>query len=109
MLVHESLEESAGQYLDREALICGGERLTYAQIEDQANRVAQGLRAAGVERGDRVVIWLPNSVETVVGLFKADKEGFLYFVARKDVIIKSRGEKVAPKEVEGVIYKKALR
>jgi acyl-coenzyme A synthetase/AMP-(fatty) acid ligase len=33
-----------------------------------------------------------------------DEEGFLYFVARKDDIIKSRGEKVAPKEVENVLY-----
>ena len=37
-------------------------------------------------------------------LFKMDEEGFLYFVARKDDIIKSRGEKVAPKEVESVLY-----
>jgi long-chain acyl-CoA synthetase len=69
MLVHEFLEKSAEQYPSKEALICGGERLTYAQIEDRANRVARGLRAAGVERGDRVAIWLPNSVETVVALF----------------------------------------
>jgi len=33
-----------------------------------------------------------------------DDEGFLYFVSRKDDIIKSRGEKVAPKEVETVLY-----
>jgi acyl-CoA synthetase (AMP-forming)/AMP-acid ligase II len=38
-------------------------------------------------------------------LFKMDKEGFLYFVARKDDIIKTRGEKVAPKEVERILYK----
>jgi acyl-CoA synthetase (AMP-forming)/AMP-acid ligase II len=37
-------------------------------------------------------------------LFRMDEEGFLYFVARKDDVIKSRGEKVAPKEVENVIY-----
>ncbi len=37
-------------------------------------------------------------------LFKMDAEGFMYFVARKDDIIKSRGEKVAPKEVENVLY-----
>ena len=38
-------------------------------------------------------------------LFKMDEDGFLYFVARKDDIIKSRGEKVAPKEVESVLYR----
>jgi acyl-coenzyme A synthetase/AMP-(fatty) acid ligase len=36
-------------------------------------------------------------------LFRTDHEGYLYFVARKDDIIKSRGEKVAPKEVENVL------
>ena len=33
-----------------------------------------------------------------------DADGFFYFVGRKDDIIKSRGEKVAPKEVESVIH-----
>ena len=36
--------------------------------------------------------------------FRADEEGFLYFVGRKDDIIKTRGEKVSPKEVENVLY-----
>jgi len=38
-------------------------------------------------------------------LFRTDEDGFLYFVARQDDIIKTRGEKVAPKEVEGVLYR----
>ena len=37
-------------------------------------------------------------------LFRTDSEGYLYFVARKDDIIKSRGEKVSPKEVENALY-----
>jgi acyl-CoA synthetase (AMP-forming)/AMP-acid ligase II len=37
-------------------------------------------------------------------LCRLDDEGYLYFVGRMDDIIKSRGEKVAPKEVEGAIY-----
>ncbi|HRO27119.1 MAG TPA: AMP-binding protein, partial [Luteimonas sp.] len=37
-------------------------------------------------------------------LFRMDGDGFLYFVGRKDDIIKSRGEKVSPKEVENVLY-----
>jgi len=37
-------------------------------------------------------------------LFTMDEEGFLYFVSRKDDIIKSRGEKVSPKEIEDVLY-----
>jgi acyl-CoA synthetase (AMP-forming)/AMP-acid ligase II len=37
-------------------------------------------------------------------LFRMDEEGYLYWVGRKDDIIKSRGEKVSPKEVENVLY-----
>lgn len=37
-------------------------------------------------------------------LFRIDDEGFCYFVGRKDDIIKSRGEKVSPKEIENVLY-----
>ncbi len=37
-------------------------------------------------------------------LFFSDADGFLYFVGRKDDIIKTRGEKVAPKEVEAVLH-----
>jgi amino acid adenylation domain-containing protein len=38
-------------------------------------------------------------------LFRSDAEGYLYFVARMDDIIKSRGEKVAPREVEEAIHR----
>jgi long-chain acyl-CoA synthetase len=38
-------------------------------------------------------------------LFKMDEEGFLYFLGRNDDIIKTRGEKVSPVEVENGIYK----
>ncbi len=37
-------------------------------------------------------------------LFRMDDEGYLYFVARKDDIIKCRGERVHPKEIETVLY-----
>ena len=37
-------------------------------------------------------------------LFRQDEAGFFYFVARQDDIIKSRGEKVAPKAVENVLH-----
>lgn len=36
--------------------------------------------------------------------FKTDADWFLYFVGRTDDVFKTRGEKVAPKEIEGVIY-----
>jgi len=38
-------------------------------------------------------------------IFRTDGDGYLYFVARTDDIIKTRGEKVAPREVENAIYR----
>ena|SRR5438552_16390838 len=38
-------------------------------------------------------------------LFRQDADGFFYFISRKDDIIKCKGEKVAPKEVENVLYR----
>lgn len=75
MLVNEFLSNSACRFPDKVALICGEERWTYTQMDGMTNRLAHALRDLGVERGDRVVIYLPNSVEAVTGIFgtlKAD-------------------------------------
>jgi acyl-coenzyme A synthetase/AMP-(fatty) acid ligase len=37
-------------------------------------------------------------------LFRTDQDGFLYFISRRDDIIKTRGEKVSPQEVERALY-----
>src|SRR3954470_12380615 len=50
------------------------ERLTYRQADDVVNRIAQGLLAAGLQRGDRVLLLCENSVEaylTKLGVAKA--------------------------------------
>jgi long-chain acyl-CoA synthetase len=44
-----------------------------------------------------------ESVLATGDLFRRDADGFLYFVARRDQVLKSRGEKVAPREVEEAI------
>jgi long-chain acyl-CoA synthetase len=47
----------------------GGPSLTYAQLWDRAGRVAGGLRSAGVERGDRAAIRLPNGADWVLAFW----------------------------------------
>jgi long-chain acyl-CoA synthetase len=69
MLVQDFLQNSAGRFPDKTALVCDGQRLTYAKVEAQANRLAHALIAHGVERGDRVAIYLPNSAEVIVAIF----------------------------------------
>jgi len=48
--------------------------------------------------------WPWESVLATGDLFRQDAEGYLYFVGRRDDLIKSRGEKVAPREVEEVLH-----
>jgi len=80
MLVHDFLEKSAERSPDKVALVCGGQRLTYLEVDRMANRLAHALRERGVERGDRVILFLPNSVELVVGIFGVLKAGGTFVV-----------------------------
>lgn len=78
LMVQDFLENSAARTPDKEALICGRERLTYAQVDALANRFANYLRAHGIGRGDRVVLFLPNTVELVAGIFGTLKAGGVF-------------------------------
>ncbi|GAA4634501.1 class I adenylate-forming enzyme family protein [Actinoallomurus vinaceus] len=62
---------------DREAVVetGGGPRLTYRELWDRAARVAGGLRAAGVGRGDRVAIRYGNGVDWVLAFFGTQLAG----------------------------------
>lgn len=71
LLVHQFLEHSAERTPDKIALVCNGQRLTYAQVDAMANRLAHALRENGVQRGDRVILYLHNSIELVIGIFAA--------------------------------------
>jgi long-chain acyl-CoA synthetase len=79
-LVQHFLEQSADRLPDKVALVCEGQRLTYAQVEAMANRVARALMYLGVQRGDRVGIFLPNSIKAVAGIFGALKAGAVFVV-----------------------------
>jgi amino acid adenylation domain-containing protein len=90
-------------------------------VDEDGRRVGPGIIGQLVVRGSNVMkgYWdLPEQTDKVLrpgafsgervlytgDFFKMDEEGYLYFVGRKDDIIKTRGEKVSPKEVEDVLY-----
>ncbi|WP_099020552.1 acyl-CoA synthetase [Mycolicibacterium palauense] len=60
---------------DRVALICGAEELTYAGLEEKANRLAHYLQARGVKKDDKVGIYCRNRIETVVAMLGIIKAG----------------------------------
>jgi acyl-CoA synthetase (AMP-forming)/AMP-acid ligase II len=68
-LVH-MLRATVDMWPNKEALVeLGGERITYPQLWDRSTRVAGGLRAMGVQRGDRVAIRLGNSINWCSAFF----------------------------------------
>jgi long-chain acyl-CoA synthetase len=54
------LEESHKSHPQKVALVCGDQRMTYAEVSKASNKVANGLIAAGVAPGDRVALSCPN-------------------------------------------------
>jgi len=77
-LLHNLLERTAQRAPDKIALVVAGQRFTYAQIDSEASRLARGLGARGVARGDRVAIFADNGVEVVVSIFAALKAGAVF-------------------------------
>jgi amino acid adenylation domain-containing protein len=90
-------------------------------VDERGRRVPPGIVGELVVRGSNVMkgYWeLPEETARVLqpgsfpwervlytgDLFRMDEEGYLYFVGRKDDIIKTRGEKVSPREVEEVLH-----
>jgi long-chain acyl-CoA synthetase len=62
------LEKNARELGDRVALVCGEERLSHAELADRTERLAGGLAAGGIERGDTVVLLLSNCTEYPLSL-----------------------------------------
>jgi acyl-CoA ligase (AMP-forming) (exosortase A-associated) len=77
-LLHDLIAASAAARPDHTALHAGKGRISYAQLADLVERVANGLRALGIRRGDRVAIYLPKSVETVAAMFGASAAGAVF-------------------------------
>jgi fatty-acyl-CoA synthase len=71
------LERTAQRFGERDALVsCAqGIRMTYAELDAAVDRVARGLLAMGIERGDRVGIWAPNCAEWILVQYATAKAG----------------------------------
>ncbi|HVT96359.1 MAG TPA: AMP-binding protein, partial [Acidobacteriaceae bacterium] len=68
LTIGELLDRTASSFPDRDAVVSchQGQRLTWAELSEQADRVARGLWALGIRRGDRVGLWSTNCVEWVM-------------------------------------------
>ncbi len=96
--VHVVFERQAAATPDAEALVSGGLRLTYAELNRRANRLAHRLIALGCGPESRVGIAVERSADTVIGLLAILKAGAAYVPLdsehpqeRLDIMVKDSG------------------
>ena len=77
-LLHQLLQHSAKKWPKKQAVRHQGKHLAYAELEAQSNQLAAVLLDAGVNRGDRVGIYLDKSLPAVVAIFGILKAGAVY-------------------------------
>ena len=75
MLVSDFLKDSARTYPEKVAVVFEGRRETYAQLNDKANQLARTLIDHGLCRGDRVAVYMDNSLGAVISVFGILKAG----------------------------------
>lgn len=80
VLVHEWLRRSARRTPAKPALVCGDDRWSYGKLDTYSDRFAEALVELGVQRQDRVAIFLGNRAETVVSLYGTLKAGGVFVV-----------------------------
>jgi fatty-acyl-CoA synthase len=75
--IGEVFSKTAARLPDHEALVVRhqGRRYTYGELEAAVDRLARGLMALGIEKGDRVGMWSPNNAEWVLVQFATAKVG----------------------------------
>jgi long-chain acyl-CoA synthetase len=79
-LLHETLLVSAERAPEREAVVAGADRLTYAGLAGNALRLARALQELGVGRGDRVAIYMDNSAGCATAVYAAMLAGGVFVV-----------------------------
>ncbi|QCD56512.1 FadD3 family acyl-CoA ligase [Streptomyces hawaiiensis] len=73
--VPDLVEAAAERYADAEAVVEGRTRVTYAELGARVERAAAACLATGIDPGDRVGIWAPNSLDWIVAALGAVSAG----------------------------------
>lgn len=66
---------AAGRYGSREAVVEGRTRVSYAELGERVEHAAAACMANGVEPGDRVAVWAPNTLDWIVSALGAVSAG----------------------------------
>ena len=73
----ELLRQACAAYRSGPAFEQMGRRITFAQLDEQTRSFAAWLQAAGMVKGDRIAIMLPNTLQYPIALFGALRAGLI--------------------------------
>lgn len=77
-LIHQMFEQQAQRFADNIAVSFEGKHITYAQLNQKANQLAQHMSAQNVNHGDLVVITMSRSIDLLTGILATLKCGAAY-------------------------------
>ena len=78
VLLHELFARTARRLPSKVALVCQGERFTYADLDLRARGLAAALAARGLGRGERVILFLDNGVDMVAAMLATLRLGAIF-------------------------------
>lgn len=71
------IERGAKSAPAKTAVVCKNERKTYKEMSDLSNALAAGLSGLGIQKGDRIAIYMPNSIELMIAFYALEKLGII--------------------------------
>ena len=77
-LLQQLLAKSAQAYPEKAAVWARGQSITYRELEERSNQLAFLLQEKGIRKGDRVGLFFPKSVESIISMLGVLKAGGVY-------------------------------
>jgi len=74
-LTFTRFDRMSAKYPDKAAVVYLGETFTYRRLQDLSERFASGLAAIGIGKGDRVMVYIPNSIQWVIAFLGIQRCG----------------------------------
>lgn len=77
-ILQQLLKKSAALYPEKTAIWARGRSITYRELDERSNQLALLLERHGVKKGDRVGLYFPKSIESIISMFGVLKAGGVY-------------------------------
>ncbi len=77
-VLQQLLSKSAKAYPDKPAVWARGKSITYRELDEKSNQLAHLLHQRGIQKGDRVGLFFPKSVESIISMLGVLKAGGVY-------------------------------